>query len=291
MIVRILLEEQTQPRDGGGVGSEPNWISGRPAGHHSDWLAQLRELWSARIHEMDLLNRCKQQLFKVPGEPSPFRFSESECDLFRKDLFTFLEDNNIPHWGGVTKGQPIWLGLLHGLLHSIGDVDKDLAPLLAEGVSIGFDKAIKGPGVWLPETRQKTPQPLRANTSNWQSAYKDLTLTSDLVRMEVEQGWLVEWRGSWQDAQERWGDKLAVSKIAVVTAEGKDPRLVIDATSAGVNPSCSFPERVQYPSIRDISNTMADYYACNSEPLWAITLDVKAAHKRVLVSESMQNSQ
>lgn len=76
----------------------------------------------------------------------------------------------------------------------------------------------------------------------------------------------------------------------VVCADNKDPRLVIDATAAGVNPNCRFPERVQYPTIKDISNTIADYYAGCSERLSAITLDVKAAHKRVLINESPMQS-
>lgn len=87
---------------------------------------------------------------------------------------------------------------------------------------------------------------------------------------------------------ERW-KSFTRSKVAVVTAEGRDPRLVIDATASGLNPNAYFPERADCPTMSGIMRMVAGYYAHGNvagvEPLAAFTLDVKSAHKRIKLRE------
>lgn len=189
-------------------------MRGRPSGHKIDWLCPLRNRWKQRIVDLDLESRCQKSLVKGPDGSVPSRFSDHECELFRQDLWEFLQGEQVPAWLGVQKGQPIWLGLLSGLLHQIRDVDTELPALLSKGVFVGFGHKIRAPGLWPVETRANVSQPLVANETNWKSAMSDPCLTDELIRMEIQNGWLEEWKGSWEDAVGHWNGRVAVSKIA-----------------------------------------------------------------------------
>ena len=85
-----------------------------------------------------------------------------------------------------------------------------------------------------------------------------------------------EWRGSRDEAERHWGrERFGVSKLAVIVAEGKDPRLVVDATSSNINPCARFPERSEYPTIAQIMEMVERHHLDSSDPLAALTLDVK----------------
>ena len=93
-----------------------------------------------------------------------------------------------------------------------------------------------------------------------------------------------EWRGTVDEAKQHFKN-FTRSKIAVVTSEGRDPRLVIDSTASGLNPRSWFPERSECPTMAGIMRFIARYYSGDDgnskEKLSAFTLDVKSAHKRI----------
>ena len=86
------------------------------------------------------------------------------------------------------------------------------------------------------------------------------------------------------EAKQRFSN-FTRSKIAVVTSEGRDPRLVIDSTASGLNPRSWFPERSECPTMPGIMHFVARYYSGDDgdskEKLSAFTLDVKSARKRI----------
>ena len=55
-----------------------------------------------------------------------------------------------------------------------------------------------------------------------------------------------------EQARQHWRKGIAVGKLNVVHAEGKDPRLVLDSTVCGVNPKCAIPERISLPMASDV---------------------------------------
>ena len=57
---------------------------------------------------------------------------------------------------------------------------------------------------------------------------------------------------SLEEAKAFWPKGLALGKLNVVFADGKDPRLVLDSTICGVNPRCHIPERVTLPMAADL---------------------------------------
>ena len=72
-------------------------------------------------------------------------------------------------------------------------------------------------------------------------------------------------------------------------AQNKKPRLVVDATSAGVNPRCIVPERISLPTVADVSSALSS--VAPHRKLSLLSLDVKAAHKRVSVCPTEQGLQ
>ena len=90
------------------------------------------------------------------------------------------------------------------------------------------------------------------------------------LRKEIANNWIVETSLSITDAREKWPLGVAVGKLNVVFAEGKEPRLVLDSTVCQVNTRCHLPERLSLP--------MASPGA-----FIGASIDFKAAHKQVQV--------
>ena len=70
--------------------------------------------------------------------------------------------------------------------------------------------------------------------------------------MEIEAGWVIKTDCTPDTAQQRWPQGVAIGKLNVVLAEGKDPRLVLDSSICQVNKRCTLPERVALPLASDV---------------------------------------
>ena len=87
-----------------------------------------------------------------------------------------------------------------------------------------------------------------------------------------------------EQARQHWHKGIAVGKLKVVHAEGKEPRLVLDSTVCGVNPKRNIPERISLPMASDVrlaflpEDTHASFIGAS--------FDFKAAHKQVQVHPS-----
>ena len=68
----------------------------------------------------------------------------------------------------------------------------------------------------------------------------------DLVLDEVQQGFVKEWKGSVQDAQQHW-QHVAVGKLGIRRVPGKDSRLVLDSTAPGLNGGVQIQEKRSTP--------------------------------------------
>ena len=80
----------------------------------------------------------------------------------------------------------------------------------------------------------------------------------------------------------RWPQGSAIGKLNIVTADGKEPRLVLDSTICNANTLCAVPERVSLPSALDVQRTFQHCDAFGS--FVGLSLDFKAARKSVKVS-------
>ena len=122
------------------------------------------------------------------------------------------------------------------------------------------------------------------HSTNWQSAESDLPTARNLVFQELEKGWIHKYDGTLEDAQQEFGDKLAIGKLGLALSDTRPPRLVVDSSICGVNNRCSIPEKTTLPSAQDV---MRVYPLRNSnEPMVGFSLDIKSAHKLVVIRES-----
>ena len=102
-----------------------------------------------------------------------------------------------------------------------------------------------------------------------------------LLLKEIANNWIVETSLSIADARKKWPLGIAVGKLNVVFAEGKEPRLVLDSTVCQVNTRCHLPERLSLPMASDL--------ALSTQPedtpgaFIGASVDFKAAHKQVQV--------
>ena len=87
-------------------------------------------------------------------------------------------------------------------------------------------------------------------------------------------------------AQARFGSKLAIGKMSIVSAPGKKPRLFVDSTVCGTNPSCFIPETFALPSVDDVRECFP--LRMHDGKLAGFALDVKSAHKTVRVRPADQ---
>ena len=92
-----------------------------------------------------------------------------------------------------------------------------------------------------------------------------------------------EFDGTLQDAQQQFPLGVALCKLGIAHSEGRTPRLVLDQTICGLNGRCHIPERSTLPSVKDVLRTFPIRNFSGDH--MGFSLDIKAAHKRIVVRE------
>ena len=261
--------------DGGGLPSTGDWST---PDAKTDFLHDLRKRLLHVVEKHGVVQRVLQHA------SSPTR----DCPL-PEDLQTIVVDTvaawcreqSRPGSCEICPGQPFRLGLLHDLLSLCHDPDVALPAQLAAGVPTGCVSPIRASGIWRECGVTPSEPEFVECEGNWASASVDPSVTRKLVEDEVRDGFVQKFHGNLHDARVKWPKGVAVGKLGVAYAEGRDPRLVLDSTIPGVNPACKIMEKTFNPQLHDLEPL------CKSkEPLCALTLDVSKAHKRVKVDPS-----
>ena len=198
-----------------------------------------------------------------------------------------------PHCTMIAPCQPFCLQILAMLPAASQDPDPDLRKILSQGVPAGVFDEIPSSLQWaqrqsdLPCDAPDDVTLLRCS-GNWTRAESNPQVLADLLRAEIEQGWIEEFPGSLEEAKDRWPQRTAVGKLNLVFAEDKEPRLVLDSSVCNANALCQVPEHVSLPAALDVHRTFlcTDQYSSWS----ALALDVKAARKRIKVRASDQGA-
>ena len=261
---KALHEAPVASQDGAGIFSTPDW-SAPPSGA-TDVFAHLRPKLMAFLLHGRFPQRLRTLVLGGSAEPL---FSSSEID----DLRGIFQDWLSAHFPAISvsweisAGQPYCLQALAAVSRICQDRDSSLFTCLEQGVPTGFDGDIPLSNVFLPQGGgHPFEQSLGICHGNWSSAEADLPTLHALVEEEISNGWFLE-LDSLEAAQERFGDKLAIGKMSIVKAEGKKPRLVVDSTVCGTNPSCSIPETYTLPGIDDVRDSFKEPFAL---PLWSL---------------------
>ena len=268
--------------DGAGLSSQPDWSTDpRTAQDH---LHDLRTSWMKKIVNLRF-DQIIQQYFA--GDHSAPPFSAEQLAPFRVDLEQFLQSlGHNPDWQ-VREHQPMHLHILRSLSQVLQDRDTSLFDCLIRGVSTGFRHDIPVSNCFPPNDRPSPPEtPLSAHLSNWHSAEEDPALTQELIDKEVQEGWAFPFDGSLEEAQDRWPVGVSIGKLGIAHSEGRSPRLVLDNSICGLNSRCHIPERSTLPSIKDVVRSYPIRQVDDSH--LGFSLDVKAAHKRIVLLEEEQ---
>lgn len=157
---------------------------------------------------------------------------------------------------------------------------------LDDGVSTGFHHDVPPSGCFPTNDKPDLPEtPLSIHLANWQSADKEPSTSLDLVKEEIKQGWVYKFDGTIDDAKEK-SSHLAIGRLGVAFSDSRPARLVVDSSVCGVNARCSLPERTTLPSAKDVQRCYP--LRQNMSDLAGFSLDIKAAHKRVVIREPEQ---
>ena len=92
-----------------------------------------------------------------------------------------------------------------------------------------------------------------------------------------------EFPGTIGDAQERWRLGVLV-ELGIAFSEQRPPGLVVDSSICGLNSRCHVPEKSILASSTDVQRCFP--LRQNPYPLSCLSLDVKSAHKRIIVRSS-----
>ena len=100
---------------------------------------------------------------------------------------------------------------------------------------------------WPPKPQADLPSELTECIGNWKTAEAEPETVSALLEKEIANGWVIRTGMSIEQARQHWHKGIAVGKLNVVHAEGKDPQLVLDSTVCGVNrklrhSGCQWPQ-------------------------------------------------
>ena len=74
--------------------------------------------------------------------------------------------------------------------------------------------------------------------------------------------------------------------MSIVHAAGKKPRLVVDSTVCGTNPSCTIPETFSLPGIDNVRECFP--LRMHSGMIAGFALDIKSVHKTIRVRQQDQ---
>ena len=265
--------------DGAGDRSSANWTI--PLS--TDTMQPIRQKWIKRILQKQLHLRFAESCKNQQSEPF---ISDDDITPFFQDINSFpshsFDLTILPH-------QPCRPKLFHSLLLLSNDADPDIANLLQEGIPSGAFSKLEAAGLWEPNTKpQEEPPDLSVCKDNWMSANKDPVITEQLIQKELADGFIEE-IPSIADAEKRWKQGIALGKLGVVHADNGDPRLVLDSTICGMNGRCHLPEKQRLPNLRHVS-----FFLSTCPPLqeeWqGASIDIKAAHKRMLIKEDERGS-
>ena len=269
--------------DGGGCVSKPDWSL--PPPNVDNIFKSIRdEFFPALLHHdmpKRILAHFAQRLEHCP-------IPDILVTKLRDILSSRIPGLSDSSWS-IRDDQPLYLEALHKVSLFMQDPDIELFPSLIAGVSTGFDGEIPPSNVFhIKDAHADSSSNFRPDLSihleNWKSAEDRPEVVDDLVADELQKGWIYKFDGSVEEAKTTFPLGLAIGKLGLAITDSRPPRLVVDSTVCGTNGNCIINEHQCMPSAKDVLRTFP--LRNNRHELSALGLDVRAAHKRVVIKES-----
>ena len=171
---------------------------------------------------------------------------------------------------------------------ALGDVDAELCNTLKIGAPTGVREPIPPSGVFPPlenpDLSSLPPEALDLHfcEGNHLSAEQDLAATQKLIQAEIDKGFMEHVVGGEVAVRQRFPPgRLAVGKLGIVRAEGREDRLIGDSRASGASPLARFCERCEVPSLRHFGIALQRSGCFNSDEWALFSIDIKGAHKSI----------
>eukprot|EP00435_Cladocopium_sp_Y103_P009098 s5486_g2.t1 len=274
---KTMTEPPHAQVDGGGTVSCPDWSAPQICDNP---FKELQESWTRLI----LQQRLHHDIFqRFQHESSDMPFSDEQLQPFRLTLEGFMNEKmQQPMNWEIRAKQPLCLHALQQISAYLHDADQHLFPALLQGVPTGLQRDIPESHVFAVHTTiHEQDIDLTTHMTNWKSAEDHDDITSSLLQEELRQNWIVPFDGSLQQARQQYPLGIAVGKLSVACSESRPPRLVLDPSISGANAAFFVPEKQNLPTTFEVARAFP-LRNC-AEPQSAFSLDVKSAHKRVVV--------
>ena len=279
--------------DGAGLVSSGRWDIEQRIWEESPFWKTLREESLKLViqhagSEMELDRTCFYMAAK----------GEEGCDLVRnealKDQLRKLwvrllvaqgyEDDDMCH---VAPGQPFLLRLFRNLLAAARDPDRDFLRLGERGFPVGVINPLpRTPHMFEEQTKWRLGDDPLMKEEVWRSNYASAADHGEFMKAhfeeEVREG-LME-KMTLAEAQACYGDKLAISSLAVLVEEGHGgKRRIIHDASHGVkiNHRIRCRDKLRSPGAREKQYLLA-HYSGRQAPLFSLVGDISKAHRRFL---------
>ena len=97
------------------------------------------------------------------------------------------------------------------------DEDTALFSSLIDGVPTGFSDDIPGSNCFSKKDDEieMNRQPLSIHMDNWRSSADRPDLTAELIAKEIAEGWVEQFPGGIEEAQQRWPKCVAVCRLGI----------------------------------------------------------------------------
>jgi hypothetical protein len=270
-------------------GNLPRWLRDRTRQCINDWCSTQDTKPSSLLSAL------------ISGKWDTLGIPDSETEAIRKDLRAQIGSPGMALFeSGSREDQPIDVELLGAFLKGCEDPDWQLAHELRKGVRIGVGVDLpRTPGVFeekttwrLPEQRPGSGWDFAEDTfegrrcENYSSA-KDfkaevmITLEDQTARGQIAK--MTE-----AEAISRYGDRLTIASLGAIEKSKRgdgttEIRIIHDGThKVDVNKYIRVRDKIPFPLAPDVSRVIR-HQAASNMPFYALTADVKEAHRAIAV--------
>ena len=279
--------------DGAGLASPGRWDVERRRWNEESWIVRLRaELLKMAVTRCGGFNQFDKVCFDMSVK------GEAGCELVKDEKFKMelldkmvnsLAEEGVEVQGllHVAEGQPFRLRLMQKLLQQLGDSDH---LFLLDG-EVGFPVGVlhqlpRTPHMYEEQTSWKLEDDPYMKSEIWRENYDSVGEHEAFVRehfdSECSEG-LME-KMDLDEAQSRFGDKIAISSLSVLVEEmhGNKKRIIHDAThGTKINNRIKCRDKQRSPGARE-KLYLLDYYKRKKQVIFSLVGDISKAHRRFL---------
>ena len=279
--------------DGAGLASPGRWDVENRQWNNEDWVAKLRsDLLKIVVERCGGFHKFDKVCFDMSVK------GEAGCGMVKdeglKELILYKMVEAISEQGvevdgllHIAEGQPFRLRLMQKLLQLLGDSDHLFLLDGEVGYPVGVLNPLpRTPHMYEEQTSWKLEDDPYMKEEIWRENYDSVGEHESFVRehfdAECAEG-LME-KLSMEEAQLRFGDKIAISSLSVLIEEthGNKKRIIHDAThGTKINNRIKCRDKQRSPGARE-KLYLLDYYKRRKKVVFSLVGDISKAHRRFL---------